>query len=82
MTSLPPVRKVQAADRNRERTNICAVWLFDENGTQVAQYNPWDWDVYQGELVELRENEEIIGVYGVKDKVDWFSNFGFIAKVN
>ena len=31
---------------------------------------------------ELGENEDLIGVYGVKDRENWITTFGFIVKVN
>ena len=36
---------------------------------------------YPGKEHQLGDNEELIGVYGIKDKSEYFSAFGFIVKV-
>ena len=35
-----------------------------------------------GDERDIAENEELIGVYGEKDKQDYITSFGFVVKVN
>jgi len=55
--------------------------FIDDAGNEVYAYNPSN-TLVQTTSIQLRDNEELIGVYGVKDKWSWFSSFGFIVKVN
>ena len=59
--------------------------FFDGAGTEVFIYNPTN---YNNACIkhQIAENEEIIGVYGVKTHPDYpdiayFHSFGFIVKV-
>lgn len=54
--------------------------FFDEAGDHLLYYNP---DRYNQPVVShtLASNEELIGVYGVKDTSNYFSSFGFILRV-
>ena len=56
---------------------------MDKQGSQVSIYDPKDFiNKYPGgQEHHLSDNEELIGVYGEKDKFDCFSSFGFIVKV-
>ena len=51
---------------------------MDKARNMLFEYNP---DKHQHGVTvhELAENEELIGVYGVKDKQGWFTSFGFLA---
>ena len=53
---------------------------MDSTGNEVYAYNPKNTTV-QTATYRLQENEELIGIYGVKDKSQWFSSFGFIVKM-
>ena len=55
--------------------------FLSEEREQIGNYILAD---HYGEEQEfwLKENEELIGVYGVKDQQDWLTGFGFIVKVN
>ena len=49
----------------------------------MQSYDAQEIDGSQEEYtVQLAENEEIFGIYGVKDVSDHFTSFGIIAKVN
>ena len=56
------------------------VRFMDGSGNEVGVYNPSnisdDTVTYQ-----ISENEELIGIYGVKGKFHWFTSFGFILRV-
>ena len=53
---------------------------MDEAGNEVSVYNPSN-DTHNTTSYRLNYDEELIGVYGVKDKRSYFSGFGFIVKV-
>ena len=74
-----PIRSVIAFDNNSN--NVCRLRFLDRSGNEIYSYNPNN-DHKRGAMHEILENEEIIGVYGVKgDNYKWFRNFGFIVKV-
>ncbi len=50
-------------------------------GSEVAKYEAQSTDGLEESVQSLAENEEVFGVYGVKDVKDHFSSFGFILKV-
>ena len=54
--------------------------FLDKNGGVIDHYNPNN-RARQGNIHEIAENEELIGVYGVRNKAEWLSTFGFIVKV-
>ena len=51
-----------------------------KDGKEVYFYNP-DNHPHAVKERHLAENEELIGFYGVKDKEDYFTTFGFLVKV-
>ena len=55
--------------------------FLDKGGKLIDKYNPMNHRVHEGTKYELQENEELIGVYGVKDLAEYFNSFGFIVKV-
>ena len=74
-----PIRSVVAFDNNSN--NVCRLRFLDRTGNEIHSYNPNN-DPKRGAMHEIHENEELIGVYGVKgDNYKWFRNFGFIVKV-
>lgn len=63
---------------------VAAMTFFDKRNQEIGFYDPNKWNQKQGlihEIHEIGDNEELIGVYGVKDKNLYFYNFGFIVKV-
>mmetsp|Transcript_27227 Transcript_27227/g.36388 ORF Transcript_27227/g.36388 Transcript_27227/m.36388 type:complete len:116 (-) Transcript_27227:54-401(-) len=60
---------------------INAIAFFDKGGQRVESYEAQESDGLEESTVELAENEEIFGVYGVKDSSDHFTSFGFITKM-
>ena len=77
-----PIRTVSAADEQDhdfEDGNMHRIKFLDGVGNQVFIYE----NGYTGQETEhqIRENEELIGVYGVKNKNLFFTSFGFILKV-
>ena len=54
-----------------------AVFL-DKDDKQINCYNPKAKD-FSGTTREIGENEALIGVYGVKDKENFFTSFGYIV---
>ena len=71
------VRRVQAGNGS---ANIRRLTFLDKEGNEIDSYNPNNRD-RSGQVHEIGENEELIGVYGVKDLDNWFNSFGFIVKV-
>ena len=59
--------------------SIYRVTFLDGKGKEIEKYHP-KWFGQGGIVHELAENEELIGIYGVKDKQDYFTSFGFIVK--
>ena len=57
-----------------------AIGFFDRHGELVSCFDP---EGYGFELNtterKLNDTEELVGVYGVKDRHDWFTSFGVIA---
>ena len=55
---------------------------MDKDDKQVSIYDPeHKINAIGGAVHNLGDDEELIGVYGKKDKNDDFSAFGFITKV-
>ena len=80
-SSLRPVRKIQVQDNNS--SSILKMVFFDSNNQEIGNYNANSQKHRMGRSEILQENEELIGVYGVKDQNVYlcFSSFGFIVKV-
>ena len=55
--------------------------FMDGSGNEVYVYNPTNHQHSTTSYHQLSENEELIGVYGVKDMWEYFTSFGFIVKV-
>lgn len=53
---------------------------MDEYRQDIASYNPLEMKK-KGAVIQLNDEEQLIGVYGVKGKQDHFTSFGFIVKV-
>jgi len=73
-----PISSVRAMDLSNGAWNLK---FFDNKGEEFTEYSTsftvWDTSEY-----EIGEDEEIIGVYGVKnEREDKLSSFGFILKV-
>lgn len=72
-----PIRRVQASD-----TGVNFIYGVKFLDNQVSIYDPKNgFKNYPGTVSHLEDNEDLIGVYGVKDKEKWFTAFGFILKV-
>ena len=61
-------------------SNTGLIRFMDSSENEVYVYDPNNWSRATVEY-KIGDNEEIIGVYGVKDKDIYFSSFGFIVKV-
>ena len=72
-----PIRAVSARDIKDYTGNIK---FLDSRENELYSYNPGSW---RSKTVthQIAENEELIGVYGVKDKEAYLTSFGFIVKV-
>ena len=75
-----PIKRVKGAYYNNGNSYCTyAVKFMDKQGKQVSICDPVNSiDYWAGKEHQLSDNEELIGVYGVNDKKDWFSSFGFI----
>jgi len=52
---------------------------MDEARQEIASYNPFEMR-QRGPVLKLRNEESLIGVYGVLGKQGYFTSFGFIVK--
>jgi len=77
---LRKVRAVQARDEDGGYTYVRRVTFLDSEGIEIDSYNPENKERL-GVMHEIEANEELIGVYGIKDKRWCFTGFGFIVKV-
>ena len=60
---------------------ISILRFFDKQGDQIDCYSPHNSEKV-GPIHEIADNEELIGVYGVRNKnSEWLSTFGYIVKV-
>ena len=74
------VRRVQAVGHSL--SYIFCLTFLDKEGNEIDSFNPMAQDSYKnGQIHEIGESEDLIGVYGQKDKDNKFSSFGFIVKV-
>ena len=73
-----PIRKVQQS-HSGDVNYIYSIYFLDKANDEIANYNPGDNDK-NGPVFDIDQNEEIFGVYGVKDKYDYFTSFGFIVR--
>ena len=57
-----------------------SVGFFNENGELVTCYDPegYGFEVNTEER-HLESGEELIGVYGVKNRQKWFTSLGFLV---
>ena len=68
------------ADLNGAHALIAAIKFMDKACKQVSIYDPnHSLDRNLGQMHQLEDNEELIGVYG--KKVSYFHAFGFIVRV-
>ena len=71
------IRYVQAHDE--EQKTISRICFLGEDKQELASYNPFELR-RKGPVLKLREEEILIGVYGVLGKEGYFTSFGFIVK--
>lgn len=71
------VRYLQAHDE--ESNTVSRLFFMDEDKKDIASYNPYNYRK-RGPLLKLREEEVLIGVYGVIGKDGFLTSFGFIVK--
>lgn len=74
-----PVRSVQARDDNSDF--IYRVTFADKDRRDIDCYNPNIWNKDGIKTHAIAENEDLIGVYGVRNKEHWFTSFGFMVRV-
>ena len=74
------MRKVIATSNSNPWRFVTALKFLDKYDEQICSYNP---NERNDPVIEqdLREDEEIIGVYGVKDKSNYLTTFGYIVKI-
>ena len=75
-----PVSSIRAVDAYDSEDLIGALQFYDKDKV-VYDYNPEDYSTKENLRYQLNSNEELIGVYGVKDNWYRFKTFGFIVKV-
>jgi len=72
-----PVRQVAAYDGPNY---VHTIKFNDASGDLIYSFNPFDYTYATRSPDLLKENEELIGVYGVYTEY-WFDAMGFIVKV-
>ena len=77
LDSSTTVRHVQAFDE--EANTISRLYFLDDENQVLSNYNPYNLR-QRGPVLKLREEETLVGVYGVLGKKDYFTSFGFIVK--
>ena len=80
---------------NSSQFQIQSLSFISMNGNQIAFYDaceltpdgsdmiaqdPQEAQEAETKTIQLGNNEELFGIYGVKDEADWFTSFGFITK--
>lgn len=76
------IKKVQGADQNGSLPCIYRLSLMDKDDKQLRAYDPCNSiGLYAGQVHQLGDNEELIGVYGQLQQNSFLSAFGFIVKV-
>ena len=53
----------------------------DRNEVELQKYDPANVNEF-GQVNQIAANEQLIGVYAALGDKDYFSNFGFIIRVN
>ena len=77
-----PISKVMALNGPPEKPCVFGLNFFDNSGKNIGSFDPGQRVKEKGGVsYSLRQTEEIIGVYGVKDRARCLSSFGFIVKV-
>ena len=61
-------------------TYLTQLKFYDEEDNLITEYNPKNRSDDEHEQV-LEDNEELFGIYGVKNKQKYLTTFGFIVKV-
>ena len=77
-----PVRSVYGRDRDGNKNFIARIDFMDKNGSQIVQVFSYGTRKGEGNEHIIADNESLIGFYGVKDKENWFTSFGFIVKIS
>ena len=54
--------------------------FLDSDNNEIDTYNPNNIE-QKGPVHEIGDNEELIGVYGIKDEFKHLTGLGFIVKV-
>lgn len=75
-----PISAVAALDISHDTGSLYRLRFMDSAGNEVYAYNPSNTTV-PTTTYQIGKNEELIGIYGVKDKSEWLSSFGFIVKL-
>ena len=77
MLSSNKVRFLQANDEGGD--SVSRLFFMDQSRKDIASYNPLEMKK-KGAVLKLRDEESLIGVYGVMGKKNYFTSFGFIVK--
>ena len=78
-----PVHSVRILNENNRA--IVGITFLDSEGGEIGKFDPgFEGDQRQIRIEErtLDENQELVGIYGVKDESKNITTFGFITKVN
>ena len=73
-----PIRSIKFSIYAQNK--IPSIGFFDEEGEEVASYDPEGYGFeLNTEERTVEPGESLVGVYGVKDRNKWFTSFGFIV---
>ena len=75
------MRTVGAQDgmKLRDTPWVAKLSFWDAKGERICEYNPNDSSLEQVKH-QIKENEQLIGVYGVKGMDDKLYSFGFMVR--
>ena len=70
--------KIRAIGASQDAKGMWRIQFMDKARNMLYEYNP-DRHNHGTTVFEMAANEELIGVYGVKDKQSYFTSFGFLV---
>ena len=70
-----------SAFSGKDNYTTCSMRFYNKEGKELRHYAPRARLTSDKVIFSLADNEELIGVYGVKGRFDYFTTLGFIVKV-
>ena len=73
------MKYVQAKEGTNGFNYVYRLTFLDKDKQEIGKFDKADFRL-SGQEYCLLEDDELIGVYGVKNKEKWFTSFGFLYK--